>query len=315
VEKKENADLDPSLVLLHGVRDSTPLDYAVYDAKPIPPPSAPANLVDAVYVSRYSFFLLLTQPRLGTWNLVVFGNEDDETSSGGMIRLDFMSGPDAEGHPTFSANGIYIDGTSLVVEGQVYGVLETPTIIFSINVGGYALGYCYGPVNTNGATSAIAFAFGYPTNSLKNTKLAIISRTAEDILRFRPSPKAFRENKPRALWDYAIKAVRDRVRRSRLSSSYVAERRGDRQRFLDLAKRMWYCGRSLNREEVDEHGRILQRLRWTDARFYMSMIQFDLQENPDHRYGPYQTLTRLPITEMICFRPVRCDSCRGFIGG
>jgi hypothetical protein len=252
--------------------------------------------------------------RLGTWNLIAFWEQDDEVSCDSMIRLDFiLSGLDAEGHATFSAAGMNMDGTSLVVQGRVQDGSETPIISFSIKVGGQSTEYYHGPVYPSGASSVIIF--GLSANPLENTGQAVISRTAEDILRLRPSPKAFRDNKVGTLWDYAIKAVRDGVRRSRLSPSYVAERRAVRQRFLHLAKRGRHCGRPLSILETRELLYITQRLRWVDARFYMSMIQLDLQENPNHRYDAYRMPPFLPITKTMSFRPVRCDSCGGYVGG
>jgi hypothetical protein len=313
VAKEENADLDPAVVLMFGVRDSARLDYAVYDTRPIPPPSAPANSLDAVYVSCYYSSLLLTQFRVGTWNLVAFWGQNAEVSRASMIRLDLiLSRPSAEGHSMLSASGMNMYGDSLVVQGQVLGGSETPIISFSIKVGGYSIEYYHGPIDTDGASSVITF--GYSANPSEHTGVAVISRTAENILRLRPSPKAFRDNKYRTLWEYAIKAARDDVRRKSFSSLYIAERRSDRQRFLDLAKRGGYCGRPLNSKESDELHHITQRLRWMDARFYMSIIQFDLQENPNHRYGLYQMPPRTHLT-MISFRPITCDSCGGYVGG
>jgi hypothetical protein len=284
VAKEENADLDSSAVLMHDVRDGALLDYAVYDINPIPRPNTPANLQDALYVFLYYFSLLLTQSRLGTWNVVLYEGKDAESSWGPMIKLDFiLSGLSVEGHRTFSVTGISKFGTSLVGQGQLQDGPEAPIISFSIKPAGYPATYLKGPADTSGASSVITS--GYSANLSKNTGAAVISRTVEDILRLRPSPKAFRENKVRALWDYAMKTALDSVRCSRLSWSCVAERRGDRQRFLDLAKRKRYCGRPLNREESEELMRILQRLRWIDVPFYMSMIKLDLQENPSHRYG------------------------------
>jgi hypothetical protein len=57
VAKKENAALDPSIVLMYDVRDSARLDYAVYDTRPIAPPSTPVNSLDAVYVFHYRLSL------------------------------------------------------------------------------------------------------------------------------------------------------------------------------------------------------------------------------------------------------------------
>jgi hypothetical protein len=284
VAKEENADLDPAVVLMHGVRDGARLDYAVYDTRPIPHPNAPANLMETVYVPYYCFSLLLTLSRLGTWNLVAFLEQEDEMSCESMIKLDFaLSGPDIEGDSTFSGTGMNMHGLSLTAQGKVQDGPETPIISFSIKAGGRSTEYYHGPVDADGASSVIAF--GYSTNPSDNTGVAVISRTAEDILRLRPSPKAFRKNKARALWDYAIKAVQSDLRRSLLSWSYMAERRDDRKRFLHLAKRDRYCGRPLDSEESSELHRIIQRLRWMDACFYMSMIRLDLQENPDHMYG------------------------------
>ncbi|KAF8259842.1 hypothetical protein EI94DRAFT_1812645 [Lactarius quietus] len=58
------------------------------------------------------------------------------------------------------------------------------------------------------------------------------------------------DNKPRALWRFAIAAVRDDVRRTRWSWSYFARRRKDRQTVLSLGIRDWFFGTPINDEEA-----------------------------------------------------------------
>jgi hypothetical protein len=215
-------------------------------------------------------------------------DEDSELPCDSMIRLSIVSSEaDAEGDPRFHASGINMFGSSFVLHGNVQGDAEAPTVQFTIQYGKYPPEYYHGPVYTDGASSTITF--GYSADPSEHTGLAVLSRTAEETLRFRPAPSAFRENKARALWDYATDAVLDSVRRKWLSPSYLSERRRHREKFLHLAKRNEYCGRPLDDAETDELLRIRQRLRWSDVRFYMSMIQLDLQENPDHRYDLHGT--------------------------
>jgi hypothetical protein len=210
-----------------------------------------------------------------------------------MIRFTLVpSEADAESNARFDADGINMFGYSFVLHGNVQGDPEAPTVQFTIQYGKHPPAYYYGPVYADGATSTITFR-----SSAECTGLAVLSRTAEEILRFRPAPSAFRKNKARALWGYATDAVLDSVRRKWLSPSHFSERRHNRKRFLHLAKRDRYYGQPLDKAELDELLHIRQRLKWADVRFYMSMIQLDLQENPDHRYDLHYSLSRPPRTQ------------------
>jgi hypothetical protein len=214
-----------------------------------------------------------------------------------MIRFTLVpSEADAESRARFEADGINMLGYSFVLRGNVQGDPEAPTVQFTIQYGKHPPAYYYGPVYADGTTSTITFR-----SSAEGTGLAVLSRTAEETLRFRPAPSAFRKNKARALWGYATDAVLDSVRRKWLSSSHFSERKRHRERFLHLAKRNRYYGQPLDKAELDELLRIRQRLRWADVRFYMSMIQLDLQENPDHRYDQHNSSLRLPRTQP-CFQ-------------
>ena len=87
-----------------------------------------------------------------------------------------------------------------------------------------------------------------------------------------PSVKELSDNKPRALWGFAIAVVRDDVRRARWTWSYFAQRRKDRQTVLSLGLRDWFFGTPLNNEESIQYRSAAMRLTAADACFYISRI-------------------------------------------
>jgi hypothetical protein len=89
-----------------------------------------------------------------------------------------------------------------------------------------------------------------------------------------PSIKELSDNKPRALWGFAIAAVSSDIRRGRWSWSYFAQRRDDRKTALALVTRYLYFGKPLNSEEIQRCCAALQRLTSADACFYFSRIDY-----------------------------------------
>ncbi|KAH9171872.1 hypothetical protein EDB89DRAFT_2070428 [Lactarius sanguifluus] len=111
-----------------------------------------------------------------------------------------------------------------------------------------------------------------------------------------PSIKELSDNKPRALWGFAIAAVRNDVRRDRWSWSYFVQRRDDRKTVLSLVVRYCYFGEPLDNEEIERCCGAVQRLTSADACFYSSRI--------DH----IRANTRVHENAF-------CDWCGGRIGG
>jgi hypothetical protein len=87
-----------------------------------------------------------------------------------------------------------------------------------------------------------------------------------------PSVKEIFDNKPRALWRFAILAVLNDIRRERWSWSYFSQRRNDRETFISLTVRDLYFGRPLDEEENQRICIAAQRLTPADACFYASKI-------------------------------------------
>jgi hypothetical protein len=87
-----------------------------------------------------------------------------------------------------------------------------------------------------------------------------------------PSIKELSDNKPRALWKFAIAAVRDNIRRDRWSWSYFSQRRDDRETVIFLTIRSLFFGTPPGEGDVQKLCQAVQRLTPADACFYFSRI-------------------------------------------
>ena len=98
-----------------------------------------------------------------------------------------------------------------------------------------------------------------------------------------PSLKELSDNKSRALWRFAIAAVRNDVRRERWSWSYFAQRRKDRETVFSLGVRYFFAvGMPASDEEARLCSAAAQRLSPADACFYMSKISSKLSYEQVH---------------------------------
>jgi len=87
-----------------------------------------------------------------------------------------------------------------------------------------------------------------------------------------PSIKELSHNRPRALWGFAIAAVRNDIRRDSWSWSFFSQRRDDRETVISLTIRELYFGKLLDANEKEELCETVQRLTPADACFYSSKI-------------------------------------------
>lgn len=87
-----------------------------------------------------------------------------------------------------------------------------------------------------------------------------------------PSIKELSDDKPRALWRFAIAAVRNDIRRSRWTWPYFSERRDDRKTITSLLIRDRWFGPPLSSEEIWTLYTITQKLTPGDACFYGSIV-------------------------------------------
>ncbi|KAH8987709.1 hypothetical protein EDB83DRAFT_2535566 [Lactarius deliciosus] len=87
-----------------------------------------------------------------------------------------------------------------------------------------------------------------------------------------PSIKELSDNKSRALWGFAIAAVRSDIRRERWSWSYFIQRRKDRETVISLGTRYFGFGRPVDNEEVKLYNATAAQLTAGDAHFCGSRI-------------------------------------------
>ncbi|KAI9464116.1 hypothetical protein BJY52DRAFT_1166045 [Lactarius psammicola] len=143
---------------------------------------------------------------------------------------------------------------------------------------------------------ALTGVWGFSADAENSNGLMEFRRIPPRYLTVYPSIKELSDNKSRALWRFAIAAVRNDVRRERWSWSYFAQRRKDREAVISLGIRYSYFGNPLNSEEDQLFSAAKLRLTADDACFYTSKIDRTLAN------------TRVHVNAF-------CDWCGGAIGG
>ncbi|KAJ7177914.1 hypothetical protein C8R46DRAFT_1212646 [Mycena filopes] len=86
-------------------------------------------------------------------------------------------------------------------------------------------------------------------------------------------------NKPRALWAFAIDAVRFNIRRSRWTWSFFKERRDDRERFISLFMQLVVLP---DEDVIEQLSRVNKKFTTADYRFYSSLAMKQLRTKTDH---------------------------------
>ncbi|GAA5898641.1 hypothetical protein JCM6882_000886 [Rhodosporidiobolus microsporus] len=95
---------------------------------------------------------------------------------------------------------------------------------------------------------------------------------------FRPSQKEIDSNRNRALWKFAINAIRSEVhdKHKRWSWAYFAERRDDRKAYVRLFKTKTYG--TITVEESQELVDLEKKLEYKDIRFYRSIARSEMRK-------------------------------------
>ncbi|KAI9069959.1 hypothetical protein FKP32DRAFT_1558713, partial [Trametes sanguinea] len=108
----------------------------------------------------------------------------------------------------------------------------------------------------------------------------VFKRIPPHIMCCRPDPLEFQLNKTRALWKFALSAVRVQVGMRLCLWSYLSRRRDIRKRYIELLIRLNYG--TLNEDEQVELARIRQMLTPADARLYETRYDYELRTVPIH---------------------------------
>ncbi|GAA5952650.1 hypothetical protein JCM21900_006060 [Sporobolomyces salmonicolor] len=104
---------------------------------------------------------------------------------------------------------------------------------------------------------------------------------------YRPSQQEIDQNRSRALWKFAINAIRSEVhdKHKRWSWGYFAERRDDRKAYVELFK-----AKALGTISIEDLGQLVElekKLDYKDIRFYRSVARSELRkERAEHPVEP-----------------------------
>lgn len=161
-------------------------------------------------------------------------------------------------------------------------------------------------------TQSLAGTWGEESDPRTHPGVFLFKRTQPEPMTFFPAPSELQTNPSRALWKYAISAVRYGVRRSHWSWAFFEERAARRKRFIELYIRDTTFGRPLSRAEEDELGLLKKSFTVADSRFIHSIAEREIRHTTDHEY----------VLGVSCASSGRswvfsvfCDVCKGHIGG
>jgi hypothetical protein len=103
-----------------------------------------------------------------------------------------------------------------------------------------------------------------PNDSERPSGAFVFKRIAPEHMCFSPAPVELEANKSRALWTFAISAVRSDIRRNRWAWSFFEDRRDIRKRFIELYIRSTTFGPPISQEEWDELSRVKKMMTTAD---------------------------------------------------
>jgi hypothetical protein len=104
------------------------------------------------------------------------------------------------------------------------------------------------------STQSLSGTWGEEADPRTHPGVFIFKRMLPECMCFFPPPTVLQANSSKALWQFAIAAVRYGVRRGSWSWSFFKARADSRKRFIELYIRSTRFGRPLSRNEQEELG-------------------------------------------------------------
>ncbi|KAF8273628.1 hypothetical protein EI94DRAFT_1795034 [Lactarius quietus] len=233
---------------------------------------------------------------LGHWHGYSYEHDGDLEASGSYAMMTFVLEP-ADGKHKFKANAWSIRGRFTVTGSWSKGENDVMEIKLRLAFHGALWSVVFFTGRFDAERNALTGVWGLLPDAENSSGLMEFRRVPSRYLTVYPSLKEISDNKSRALWRFAIAAVRNDVRRERWSWSYFAQRRKDRETVISLGGRYFFnVGMPVSDEEARVCSAAAQRLSPADACFYMSKISRTLSFEQVHVN-------------------VWCDRCWGRIGG
>ncbi|KAI9438360.1 hypothetical protein H4582DRAFT_1815080, partial [Lactarius indigo] len=232
---------------------------------------------------------------LGHWHGYFYEDDDTLATSGTDSMMTFVLEP-AEGEHELKANAWSNRGRYTITGSWSKGDNDVIEVKFKMTFPNVFWSTIFFTGRFDAERDSLAGVWGLSADTENSGGPMVFRRMPPRYLTVYPSIKELSDNKPRALWGFAIAAVRNDVRRERWSWSYFAQRRDDRKTVLSLVIRYCYFGEPTSDEESERCCAAVQRLTPADACFYSSRIDHIRAHTWVHENA-------------------RCDWCGGLIGG
>ncbi|CDO75523.1 hypothetical protein BN946_scf184871.g4 [Trametes cinnabarina] len=229
----------------------------------------------------------IVKPILGRWHGFI-GAERWPVAP--MLSFCFHASAD---HITFEANSVAAAGIDYNITGG-YQVEHDGSVKYTF-VRKNALArirttYFTGALDQEG--ERLFGNWGYSEDD-KPYPFQFFKRVTPEALVARPSPSEFEANKARALWKYALTAVRNEVRARTLSWTNIQERRKIKEEYLELLEREE--DDQLTAADLDRFAFLDSTCTFEDVRYFYTLSDYHLRRIPRHS--------------------ALCDVCREYIYG
>jgi hypothetical protein len=262
--------------LSYECKDEMELNYWVYDGHSTQDISSSRDVQSplkdmcalCLFTSNLSR-LLIVQYSLGHWHGYFYERDGSRETSGTETMMTFVIEP-ADGEHDFKA-----DAWSNRGRYTITGSWETKEVMqvkFKMSFPDEFWAAVFFNGHFNPDRDALTGVWGSSADPDISTGQMEFRRIQPWYLTVYPSIKDLSDNKARALWKFAIAAVRNDIRRDRWSWSYFSQRRDDRETVIALTVRYLYFGTPPDDEEIQRLCAAAQRLTPADACFYRSQI-------------------------------------------
>ena len=208
---------------------------------------------------------------LGNWNGYFYDHDGGPSKVDSMLTFVLVPG---EGEHDFKGDVWSIKGRQRIAGSWSKGEDNVMEIKFKYKT--LFTSTLWPPIYFNGRfdpeRDALTGIWGYSAKLESSKGEMEFRRIQPRHLTVYPSIKELRVNKSRALWRFAIAAVRNDIRRDCWTWSYFSQRRDDREAIVSLSVRSRWFGPPLSAEETKTGIAIMRRLTSDDACFYNSKI-------------------------------------------
>ncbi|KAJ6511394.1 hypothetical protein C8R47DRAFT_732752 [Mycena vitilis] len=285
-DSKEAQDIDMTKILNY------PLDEEILDLAAYLPKASQMNNERPATLPMPA-----AESALGIWHGHVYWPSTYHSPSAGMLSMDFTPSTIQDDVQLFTA-AERANFSEFTIAGKCSAGVEPDTVSVSFKRSfptRFPAQYFTGVYDAATETLSGTLSMEEAPAAGQTHGAFVFKRFAPENVCFVPAPVELEANKPRALWAFAIGAVRYDIRRSRWSWMFFKERRDNRLRFIELYIRQMKFGKPMNQEEYDELARIKKIFTTADSRFYHSLATQQIRATTEHN----------------CF----CDNCGGNIGG